>query len=157
MVDALSAETRAKIDAEIAKYPKRRGALLPALHLAQAEEGWLPPAKVRALAEIFEIHSIEIQEVISFYNMFYDRPQGRHHVHVCTNLPCSLRGARGLLRALERHLGIRAGETTPDGRVTLGHEECLGACAYAPLLRVDDRYCEALDADAAKEIVDRLE
>jgi NADH:ubiquinone oxidoreductase subunit E len=117
----------------------------------------LPPAKVRALAEIFEIQAIEIQEVISFYNMFYDRPQGRHHVHVCTNLPCSLRGARGLLRALERHLGIRAGETTPDGRVTLGHEECLGACAYAPLLRVDDRYCEALDADAAKEIVDRLE
>jgi NADH-quinone oxidoreductase subunit E len=157
MVDALSAETRAKIDAEIAKYPKRRGALLPALHLAQAEEGWLPPTKVRALAAIFEIHPIEIQEVISFYNMFYDRPQGRHHVHVCTNLPCSLRGARGLLRALEQHLGVRAGETTPDGRVTLGHEECLGACAYAPMLRVDDRYCEALDADAAKEIVDRLE
>jgi NADH-quinone oxidoreductase subunit E len=157
MVDALSPETRAKIDAEIAKYPKRRGALLPALHLAQAEEGWLPPVKVRALAEIFEIQPIEVQEVISFYNMFYDRPQGRHHVYVCTNLPCSLRGARGLLRSLEQHLGIRAGDTTPDGRVTLGHEECLGACAYAPMMRVDSRYCEALDAAAAREIVDRLE
>jgi NADH-quinone oxidoreductase E subunit len=157
MVDALSPETRAKIDAEIAKYPRRRGALLPALHLAQAEEGWLSPAKVGALAEIFEIRPIEIQEVISFYNMFYDRPQGRHHVYVCTNLPCSLRGARGLLRSLEQHLGIRAGETTPDGRITLGHEECLGACAYAPMLRVDARYCEALDAAAAKQIVDGLE
>lgn len=157
MVDALSAETRAKIEAEIARYPQRRGALLPALHLAQAEEGWLSPARIEALAEIFEIRPLEVVEVISFYNMFYDSPQGRHHVYVCTNLPCSLRGARTLLRQLEQHLGIRAGETTPDGRITLGHEECLGACAYAPMLRVDSRYYESLDADAAREIVDRLE
>jgi NADH-quinone oxidoreductase E subunit len=157
VVDALAPETRARIEAEIARYPRKRGALLPALHLAQAEEGWLPPAKVRALAEIFEVHPIEIQEVISFYNMFYDRPQGRHHVHVCTNLPCSLRGARGLLHALEQHLGIRAGETTPDGRITLGHEECLGACAWAPMMRVDASYCEDLDAAKAKAIVDGLE
>ena len=157
MVDALSAETRAKIDAEIAKYPKRRGALLPALHLAQAEEGWLPPAKVRALAEIFEIHPIEIQEVISFYNMFYDQPQGRHHVHVCTNLPCSLRGARALLHRLEEHLGVRAGEPTPDGRLVLGHEECLGACGYAPMMRVDGTYHEDLDFERARRILDSLE
>jgi NADH-quinone oxidoreductase subunit E len=79
MVDALSPETRAKIEAEIAKYPKRRGALLPALHLAQAEAGWLPPEKVKALAEIFEIRPIEVSDVISFYNLFYDKPQGTHH------------------------------------------------------------------------------
>ena len=157
MVDALSPETRAKIEAEIAKYPKKRGALLPALHLAQAEAGWLPPEKVKALAEIFEIHPIEIAEVISFYNMFYDRPQGRHHVYVCTNLPCSLRGARGMLRALEAHLGVRAGETTKDGRITLGHEECLGACAYAPMLRIGEAYHENLDVDEAKRLVDALE
>jgi NADH-quinone oxidoreductase subunit E len=157
MVDALSPETRAKIDAEIAKYPKKRGALLPALHLAQAEAGWLPPEKVKALAEIFEIHPIEVSEVISFYNMFYDEPQGRHHVYVCTNLPCSLRGGRVLMKALEAHLGIHAGETTKDGRVTLGHEECLGACAYAPMMRVGSRYCEGLDETAAKKIVDGLE
>jgi NADH-quinone oxidoreductase subunit E len=157
MVDALSPETRAKIEAEIAKYPKKRGALLPALHLAQAEAGWLPPEKVKALAEIFEIHPIEIAEVISFYNMFYDEPQGRHHVYVCTNLPCSLRGARVLMKELEAHLGIHAGETTKDGRVTLGHEECLGACAYAPMMRVGARYHEGLDAAKAKQIVDGLE
>ena len=96
-------------------------------------------------------------EVVTFYNMFYDRPQGRHHVYVCTNLPCSLRGARELLRELEQHLGIEAGETTKDGRVTLGHEECLGACAWAPMLRVDETYHENLDVDAAKRIVDGLE
>jgi NADH-quinone oxidoreductase E subunit len=157
MVEALSAETRAQIDAEIAKYPKKRGALLPALHLAQAEQGWLPPEKVRALAELFEIQPLEVLEVISFYNMFYDRPQGRHHVRVCTNLPCSLRGARDLLRVLEEHLAVEAGGTTADGRITLGHEECLGACAWAPMMRVDATYFEDLDAARAKEIVDRLE
>jgi NADH-quinone oxidoreductase subunit E len=153
----LRPETVAAIEREIAKYPRKRGALLPALHLAQAEEGWLSQPKIAALAALFEIRPIEVVEVISFYNMFYDRPQGRHQVHVCTNLPCSLRGARGLLRALERHLGVEAGETTPDGRVTLRHEECLGACASAPMMRVDGAYCEDLDVSKAKQILDGLE
>jgi NADH:ubiquinone oxidoreductase subunit E len=96
-------------------------------------------------------------EVVSFYNMFYDEPQPRHHVHVCTNLPCSLRGARTLLAQLEAHLGIRAGSTTSDGRIGLGHEECLGACAYAPMMRVDATYHEDLDAEKAKRVLDSLE
>jgi len=153
----ISDETRAKIEAEIAKYPKRRGGLLPALHLVQKEKGWISLETARELAAIFEIAPVDVMEVVSFYNMFYDRPQGRHHVHVCTNLPCSLRGSRDLMRGLEKHLGIEAGETTPDGRVTLDHEECLGACGYAPMMRVDEQYHEDLDLDAAKNIVDGLE
>jgi NADH-quinone oxidoreductase subunit E len=152
----ISAATRAAIDAETAKYPRKRGALLPALHLVQKESGWISPEAARELAAIFELHPIEVQEVVTFYNMFYDRPQGRHHVYVCTNLPCSLRGARELLRGLEAHLGVESGETTKDGRVTLGHEECLGACAWAPMLRVGETYHENLDLDAAKRIVDGL-
>ena len=123
----------------------------------QAEQGWISPEQMRALGAIFEIRPVEVMEVVSFYNMFHDRPQGRHHVHVCTNLPCSLRGARDLLAALESHLGVRAGETTADGRITLGHEECLGACAWAPMLRVDDTYHEDLDAERARRIVDALD
>ena len=153
---ALSAETRAAIDREIAKYPQKRGALMPALHLVQAERGFISREQARALAEIFEIRPIEVMEVVSFYNMFYDRPQGRHHVYVCTNLPCSLRGARQLLGALEAHLGVKPGETTKDGRITLGHEECLGACAYAPMLRVGETYHENLDVEKARKIVDGL-
>lgn len=153
---SISGETRARIDAEIAKYPKKRGALLPALHLVQAERGWISPEQAAELARIFEIRPVEVLEVVSFYNMFHARPQGRHHVYVCTNLPCSLRGARQLLAQLEAHLGVKAGETTRDGRVTLGHEECLGACAYAPMLRVDDVYHENLDAEQARAIVDGL-
>lgn len=153
----ISAETRAAIDAEIRKYPQRRGALLPALHLVQKEQGWIAPEQARELAEIFGIRPIEVMEVVTFYNMFYDRPQGRHHVYVCTNLPCSLRGARQLVHELERHLGVEAGETTQDGRITLGHEECLGACAWAPMMRVDETYHENLDVETAKRILDELE
>jgi NADH-quinone oxidoreductase subunit E len=152
----IGGETRAAIEREIAKYPAKRGALLPALHLVQKETGWISAESARELASIFELHPIEVQEVVTFYNMFYDRPQGRHQVHVCTNLPCSLSGARDLARALEEHLGIEAGETTPDGRVTLRHEECIGACAWAPMMRVDGVYCEDLDLEKAKMLVDGL-
>ena len=153
----ISDETRAKIDAEIAKYLVPRGALLPALHLVQKEHGHVSSESAAELAEIFGLRPIEVMEVVSFYNMFYDEPQPRHHVHVCTNLSCSLRGGRGLLRQLEEHLGVEAGETTPDGRLVLGHEECLGACAYAPMIRVDDEYHEDLDLEKAKQILDALE
>ncbi len=153
----ISEETRTRIEAEIARYPQRRGGLLPALHLVQKEKGWIAPETARELAEIFDIKVVDVMEVVTFYNMFYDKPQGRHHVHVCTNLPCSLRGARELMRGLEAHLGVEAGETTKDGRITLGHEECLGACGYAPMMRVDDTYHEDLDLAAARAIVDGLE
>jgi len=152
----ISAESRGRIDREIAKYPKKRGALLPALHLIQAELGHISPDTAKEVAEIFGITPVEVMEVVTFYNMFYDQPGGRHHVYVCTNLPCSLRGARGFLRELEKHLGIGAGETTSDGRITLGHEECLGACAYAPMMRIGEKYHEDLDVDEAKRILDAL-
>jgi NADH-quinone oxidoreductase subunit E len=153
----ISDATRTRIASEVEKYPQPRGALLPALHLVHAEHGHVSPECARELAELLDIRPIDVMEVVSFYNMFYDRPQPRHHVHVCTNLPCSLRGARSLLRQLEAHLGIEAGETTPDGRLALGHEECLGACAYAPMMRVDDEYHEDLDLEKAKSILDALE
>ncbi len=117
----------------------------------------MSPDAVRELAGIFALAPADVFEVLSFYNMLHDEPQGRHHVYVCTNLPCSLRGARVLLRGLEAHLGIRAGETTPDGRITLGHEECLGACGYAPMMRIDGTYHEDLDLERARRILDGLE
>ena len=152
----ISAATRARIEAEIAKYPRKRGALLAALHLVQKELGYIARDSAVELAALFDLHPIEVMEVVTFYNMFFDRPQGRHQVRVCTNLPCSLRGSRDLLRELERHLGVAAGETSADGRITLGSEECLGACAWAPMMRVDDVYHEDLDAAKAKQILDAL-
>lgn len=153
----ISPPTRDRIEAEIEKYPARRGALLPALHLVHAELGYVSPEAARELAEIFAIRPGQVMELVSFYNMFHATPQPRHHVNVCTNLPCSLRGARALLRGLESHLGIEVGGATPDGRIGLGREECLGACGYAPMMRVDDRYHENLDLEQARRIVDALE
>ena len=153
----ISSATRARIDAEIAKYPVKRGALLPALHHVHAELGYVSHESAAAIAEIFDLRPVEVMEVVSFYNMFFDTPQPRHHVRVCTNLPCSLRGARTLLAQIESHLGIEAGQASSDGRIGLGHEECLGACAYAPMMRVNDRYHEDLDVEKAKRILDSLE
>ena len=101
-------ETRASIEALFSDYPDRRGALLPAIYLVQAEKGHVDVEAARELAELFELKPVEVWEVLTFYNMFYTTPQGRHHVYVCTNLPCSLRGGRSMLRALESHLGVRA-------------------------------------------------
>ena len=153
----MNADTRREIEALFECYPEKRGALLPAIYLLQAEKGWIDTGQARELAGLFEISPVEVYEVLTFYNMFYTRPQGRHHVYVCTNLPCSLRGARSLLRRLESHFGVETGEATPDGRLVLCHEECLGACAYAPMMRVDDTYFEDLDFEKAKSILDGLE
>jgi len=152
----ISEETRSKIQAAISKYPKKRGALLPALHLVQEDHGHVSNECAAELAEIFEIRPVEVMEVVSFYNMFFDSPQAKHHVYVCTNLPCSLRGARSLLHQLESHLGVTAPGETPDGRIFLGHEECLGACGYAPMMRIDGQYHEDLDVEKAKRILDSL-
>ena len=153
----ISSEIRAKIEAEMAKFPVKRGALLNALHLVQSETGYISQEIARELAALFEIQPVDVMGVVSFYNMFYEKPQGRHHAYVCTNLSCSLRGSRKLLRELEEHLGVTPGETTDDQRITLGHEECLGACAYAPVMRVDETYHEDLDLEQAKRILDELE
>lgn len=153
----ISDGARARIDAEIAKYPVRRGALLPALHIVHEERGHVDGDTAAELAEIFGIRPVDVFEVISFYNMFHMTPQPRHHVHVCTNLPCSLRGSRQLLKALQRHLDVDESGCTADGRIEIGHEECLGACAYAPMMRVDDTYHEDLDVEKAKAVLDALE
>jgi len=153
----VKAETRASIEALFPDYPEKRGALLPAIYLVQAEKGYVDGEGARELAELFDLRPVEVWEVLTFYNMFYTTPQGRHHVYVCTNLPCSLRGGRTLLKALEAHLGVSAGETTSDGRITLGHEECLGSCGTAPVLRIDGTFHEDMDLGAARAAVDALE
>jgi len=153
----ISAASREKIALEIAKYPKPRGALLPALHIVQAELGFVSPESAQELAQIFEIRPFEVTEVVSFYNMFYTTPQPRHQGRFCNNPPCSVCAAPDLVHRPEGHLRIKSREATPDGRIRLGHEECLGACAYAPMMRVDHAYHEDLDVERAKHILDALD
>ena len=150
-------DLRGRIDDEIARFPERRGGLLGALHLVQEEQRCVSLEAARELAEIFGIFPVEVQELVTFYNMFHEAPRGRHEVNVCTNLSCALRGAVTLLRELESHLDAKAGETTSDGRIYLGREECLGACANAPMIRIGDRYHEDLDFEGARAILDALD
>jgi len=153
----ISQAVRDEIEAENAKFPRPRGGLLAALHRVQRECGAIGTAQAAELAEIFEMRAIEVLEVVSFYNYFSTKERGRHHVRVCTNLSCSLLGARELLRQIELHLGIATGGTTADGRIDLGFEECLGACASAPVMRIDDDYFEDLDLERARSVLDALE
>lgn len=153
----ISAGLRADIRAECERFPNARGAMLFSLHRLQAEHGAVTPELARELAELLDVKPIEILEVVSFYNMIDSSPRGRHRVRVCTNLSCALAGARSLLREIEAHLGAECGATTGDGRVTLGREECLGACAGAPMLWIDDEYHEGIDITRARELLDALE
>ena len=156
---ALTPENLERARAYIARYPqgKQQSAVLPILDLAQRQhQGWLPRAAMDAVAELLGMARIRVYEVATFYNMFNLSPIGEHHVRVCTTTPCQLRGSDAVLEACEKALGIGIGETSEDGKFTLGEVECLGACVNAPVLQIGDDYFEDLDADKAVAILEAL-
>jgi len=135
-----------------ALYPDPRAALLPVLHMAQETFGYVSLEVEAYVAGLFGLSPAHVHEVVTFYTLYFRAPKGRHVVAVCHNLSCHLAGAKSILEHLEARLGVEAGETTPDGRVTLQAVECLCACEHAPMMQVDDRY--ELDLTPAK--VDRI-
>ncbi len=145
----LRPETRAAIAALRDKYPQVQSAVLDALRLAQAERGYLPAEAIGEVGEILGVSPHHLSSLATFYTMYFTEPVGRYVVEVCDNLSCALWGSRRLLAQLEAELGVAAGETTPDGSVTLLRTiECLAACGGAPALRVNTTYREKLtDAD----------
>jgi NADH-quinone oxidoreductase subunit E len=146
----LSTETREKIKAEVAAYPRARTALLPALKLAQDEIGYLPPEAVAEVAELVGVSHADAQTLTTFYSMLRTEPTGKLRVEVCVQLPCAVAGGERLLRQLAEGLGIAPGETTADGQVTLIRTaECLGACHRAPMCRVNTAYVEHLRSPEA--------
>jgi len=151
----LSESVLQKIEAETRKYPTRRAAVKSALRYAQAEHGWINEDVVSAVAEVLDLERIEVFEVATFYDMFYTRPVGRFPVRVCTNVSCLLRGADGILDGLCDRLGVKAGESTTDGRFTVFPAECLGACGGAPMMLVGDDYHENLSLENLDVILER--
>lgn len=138
------------------RYPDRRSAVLQALRLAQERYGWLPPDALREVADALDVTPAFCQGVASFYDMFHLAPVGEHLVEVCTNLSCALVGAQQVLEAFERELGIRPGETTEDGEVTLRALECAGGCGWGTVVSVDHRYREPVKAEDVPAIVEEL-
>jgi NADH-quinone oxidoreductase subunit E len=157
---ALSDATRAEIDHWIAKFPagRQRSATIAALRAAQEQNhGFLTPELMNAVAAYLNLPSIQVYEVASFYSMFELHPCGRHHVSICTNISCMLRGAEDLVAHAEKKLGIRVGESTADGRILLKREEeCLAACTGAPMMMVDHIFHEHLTPAKLDQILDEL-
>ena len=133
-------------------YPDKRGALLPVLHMAQDTFGYVSLEAEEYVAGLFDLSPAHVHEVVTFYTLYFREPKGRHVVAVCHNLSCHLAGAPEILAHVKHRLGIEAGETTADGRVTFQAVECLCACEAAPMMQVDDRY----ELNLTTEKVDRI-
>jgi NADH-quinone oxidoreductase subunit E len=143
----------------IRRYPegKQKSALLPVLHLAQAEfDGWLSPEAMDYVAGLLNIKPIEVYEVASFYSMYNMEPVGKCLIEVCQTGPCWLRGSDDIVAHLESKLKIKAGETTPDGMFTLKTVECLGSCGTAPMLQCGSKYHENLTTDKVDDLLETL-
>jgi NADH-quinone oxidoreductase subunit E len=157
----LSVQTLETIDHWAAKFPpeQKRSALIQSLMAAQEQNGgWLNRELIEAVAEYLELPPVWAFEVVSFYSMFHQHPVGRHKVNICTNISCWLNGAEDIVRHVEQRLGVKLGETTDDGRITLVvEEECLAACCGAPMMVVDGHYHENLDTDSIDRILDSLD
>ena len=156
----LSAHVREEIDHWVAKFPegRQRSAVIGALHAAQHENGgFLTPEIMTAVAEYLKLPPIQVFEVASFYSMFETKPVGRHSISVCTNISCMLRGGEDMLAHVEKRLGIKAGQSTPDGKFYLKvEEECLAACCGAPMLMIDHVYHENLTPKSIDEILEAV-
>jgi len=135
-------ERRARFDEALKRYPVKRSALLPALHLAQEQEGYLSTEAIEYVASLMELTPAQVHDTATYYTMFRTKPQGKTHIEVCTNLSCALRGADELIASTCRKLGVREGETTPDGKFVVTRVECLAACGGAPAVQVNGEWLE---------------
>ena len=156
----LSEHARHEIDHWLTKFPpeRKRSAVLAALRTVQHENnGYLTKDSMDAVAEYLGLPPIQVYEVATFYSMFETHPCGRHHVSICTNISCMLNGAEDLVKHCEKKLGIKLGESTPDGRIFLKQEEeCLAACTGAPMMMVDHVFHEYLTPEKVDKVLDEL-
>jgi NADH-quinone oxidoreductase subunit E len=157
---AYPADVAARLAADagklIARYPQGRSALLPLLHLVQSEDGYLTPAGIAFCAAQLGLTDAEVTAVATFYSMYRRTPTGEYLVGVCTNTLCAIMGGDAILEALQDHLGVHAGETTEDGRVTLEHIECNAACDFAPVVMVNWEFFDNQTPSSARDLVDGL-
>jgi NADH-quinone oxidoreductase E subunit len=155
---AYTPENRARFDEIVQRYPpdRRRSAVLPALYLAQKQQGYITANAIRHVAEVLGITRADVEDVVSFYTMFYRKPVGRFVLQVCRTLSCALNGAERVTEALTEKLGIAPGQTDADATFTLVEVECLGACDRAPVVMVNDAWHECLMPEDAAKLVDEL-
>ena len=159
-IQLISDQSRAEIDRWIKKYPaeQKRSAVMSALRIVQDQNnGYLTNDLMDAVAEYLDMPSIAVYEVATFYSMYELEPVGRHKICICTNISCMLCGSDNIVGHLTKQLGIKVGQTTPDGRFTLKEVECLGACVEAPMFQIGDTYYGNLTADKIDKILEGLD
>jgi NADH-quinone oxidoreductase E subunit len=156
MALAFTPEAQQKIAAIRARYPNAQAACLPVLHLAQDEFGFISDDAIDAVAAALALPPAHVWGVATFYTMYHRHPTGKHTLMMCTNVSCMLRGGYEVLHALEKHLGIKAGENSPDGEFTLIEEECLAACADAPCMIAGEKYYLRLTPELAIKALDEI-
>lgn len=159
-IQLISDQSRAEIDRWIKKYPteQKRSAVMSALRIVQDQNnGYLTNDLMDAVAEYLDMPSIAVYEVATFYSMYELEPVGRHKICICTNISCMLCGSDNIVGHLTKQLGIKVGQTTPDGRFTLKEVECLGACVDAPMFQIGDTYYGDLTADKIDKILEGLD
>jgi NADH-quinone oxidoreductase subunit E len=161
-VNKLQDKYSQEIEKILRKYPQeeKRAAVMPMLYLAQREEGFVSQDDMSDIAEILDISTTDVASLVGFYTLYYDKAEGKYRIQVCTDLPCALRGADQFLDELCANLGIRVGETTPDGKITIEAVMCLAACDRAPMFQLQSpegiSYHEDQSVDSAMELVHSL-
>ena len=155
---AYTPENRARFDVIVQRYPpeNRRSAVLPALYLAQKQQGYITANAIRHVAEALGITRADVEDVVSFYTMFYRKPVGKFVLSVCRTLSCAVNGAERVTAALSERLNIKPGQTDPSGTFTLQEVECLGACDRAPVVMVNDAWQENQSPDSVGKLLDDL-
>ena len=155
---AYSVENRARFDEIIKRYPpdRKRSAVLPALYLVQQQQGYITANGIRQVAELLEITRADVEDVVTYYSMFYRKPVGKFVLSVCRTLSCAVNGAERVTAALCERLNIKPGQTDPSGTFTLQEVECLGACDRAPVVMVNDAWQENQSPDSVGKLLDDL-
>lgn len=152
----LTKENIANIEALRGRYPTSRALVLPALWIAQHQEGYISQEMMQEIARLLNVPFGHVLGVVTFYTMFHTKPTGRHHIEVCTNVSCMLRGSDRIVKHLEERLGIPLGATSDDGKWTLSEVECMGSCGTAPMVAVGEAYYENLTAEKVDRLLDGL-
>jgi NADH-quinone oxidoreductase subunit E len=152
----LSPDNLKKVEAIRGHYPVAKAALLPALWIAQEQEGWISKEMMRYLGDLLGVTYAEVMGVVSFYTMFIDKPQGKYHIEVCTNVSCLLRGSDTIVDTVRKCTGAKPGETSADGKFTVSEVECMGACGGAPMIAIGEEYYERLTAEKLEAILNTL-
>jgi NADH-quinone oxidoreductase E subunit len=149
-------EAKARFDHILTRYPTKEAALLPTLHLAQEVWGWLSPETVHYVGELLDLSPATVFGVVSFYNMYNQKPVGKYHLQVCTNLSCMVNRAYDIYEGLCTKLGVAPGETTKDGLYTVVEVECLGSCGTAPVVQINNDYHENMDVAKMEKLLETL-